>query len=262
MQDSPASVLFYHAAAHHFDGRLVRDDVGPVPHESRCPQVFARRHALQGTQHPQMLGIAHIDHVQVATLDAAREGHDPKGRALEVHMEAPLRLSKQLDLASFDHRACRVGNDNCIGGYGGVIGISQSQQYLSNCLFKGNRAKYGGAIYADATSRSDISYSVLVDNIGDSFAGALFFITPSNADVRNCIFRGNQPDQINAIGGEMTVAYCNIQGGWSGAGSNIIDVDPCFNVPCAGDRPRRQLLCSAQSHVRPATALLRDVPHY
>jgi hypothetical protein len=47
--------------------------------------------------------------------------------------------------------------------------------------------------------------------------------------LNNSILWGDSPDEIvDAFGAETTVSYSDVQGGWSGAGSNNIDEDPLF----------------------------------
>jgi len=104
------------------------------------------------------------------------------------------------------------GNSAGIWG-GGLSSTLNSFPTITNCTFSGNTAPVGGGIYT-------------TDAIGG------FSVTV----VVNTISWGNNPDQIGDEGGATTtVNYSDVQGGWSGAGSNNIDADPLFVDPNNGD---------------------------
>jgi hypothetical protein len=51
----------------------------------------------------------------------------------------------------------------------------------------------------------------------------------SSPTVTNCIFRGDEPNEIvNYNNSNPTVTYSNVDGGWADANNTNIDADPCF----------------------------------
>ncbi len=103
--------------------------------------------------------------------------------------------------------------DNCLiasgvaGNRGAIYGVGGSQKFV-NCTFSGNSAA---------------EYAVLFNEYD---SGAAF---------TNCIVWGNQSGNTNDIQVQGTVSYSDIQGGWTGSGSNNISADPLFVDPVAGD---------------------------
>src|SRR5262249_12813458 len=94
-----------------------------------------------------------------------------------------------------------VGNSS--DDFGGAMGSSASNPTILNCTFSGNWASYGGAIESELSSSSVLT---------------------------NCIPGGHRETagwEFNSgAGGAITATYCDIQGGWDGAGSGNIDTDP------------------------------------
>ena len=112
-------------------------------------------------------------------------------------------------------------------------GVADAQ--IVNSLFHDNDADdHGGAI--DAASRDpaviDVINCTFVNNsAGDEEGGAIRVEDPEVGDgptvlITNCILWDNSPDQIEEIGGELTVRYSNVQGSW--AGTENINAAPTF----------------------------------
>lgn len=99
---------------------------------------------------------------------------------------------------------------------------------IVNCLFAGNVAGADGGGIGNDTSSPEVINCTFVANKADD-GGGMYGKTQSAAGVTNCIFRSNSPDQIYDDKTITTAAYCNIDGGWPGAGN--IDADPCFANP-------------------------------
>ena len=54
--------------------------------------------------------------------------------------------------------------------------------------------------------------------------------------VRNCVLWGDlAEEEIDDATGNAVVSYSDVQGGWTGAGSNNIDADPLFQDPANGN---------------------------
>jgi len=116
---------------------------------------------------------------------------------------------------------------------GGAILVVGTGATMRNCIFAGNHALgYGGAV-ADAgylyppTPR--ITSCTFWDNVAHESGGALSD-GPGRAVVSDCILWGNSPNQIQ---GGSTVVYCDVQGGWPGAGN--FSADPQFVNAPGGD---------------------------
>ncbi|MCA9244771.1 MAG: hypothetical protein KDA32_12485 [Phycisphaerales bacterium] len=124
---------------------------------------------------------------------------------------------------------------------------------LIDCLLLGNSATgLGGAIYNRSNSEPNdepargnsdpvIRNCTVTGNTAGSSGGGMFStkVIASNAPtpkVRNSIFWGNSGGEIvDSAGSATTVDYSDIEGSWSGVGSNNINSDPRFSDPAAGD---------------------------
>jgi len=107
-------------------------------------------------------------------------------------------------------------------GAGGGMYNKNSNPIIINCLFDANVGTDGGGMRNSNSSPVIINCSFVANSSG-------FFNTTSNLTIKNCIVWGNGSLQIfdNPLS-VTTVSYSDIQGGWSGAGSNNIDADPLF----------------------------------
>ena len=139
--------------------------------------------------------------------------------------------------------SCRlIGNS---AGSGGGISSWYSWIWACDTLFAGNSASYGGAarFYHDI---SFVDYPVEFANC--TFAenesndqGALYFgFSPSipyfgTVDLTNCILRNGGNEISIELESPITLSYCNIEGGWDGAGEGNFDADPLFVDPDGAD---------------------------
>ena len=100
---------------------------------------------------------------------------------------------------------------------------------LINCLFAANTADaHGGAIDSGGPTLEVINCT-FAENSALNGGGAVSSEVPSQVTIHNSILWGNIPDQIQEGGGSLIIVnYSDVQYGWFGAGSNNIDVDPCF----------------------------------
>ncbi len=118
------------------------------------------------------------------------------------------------------------GNMTGFLGLGGGMYNDNSSPTVTNCTFSGNTASGGGGMYNSDSSPT-------VTNCTFSGNAAIFGGGMANSNssptVTNCIFWDDSPTEIvDAEGSISTVRYTDIQGGWTGAGSNNIDADPMF----------------------------------
>ncbi len=107
-------------------------------------------------------------------------------------------------------------------GAGGGMYNRNSSPIIINCLFDANVGTQGGGMRNFASSPTIVNCSFIANSSG-------FFNSTSNVTIKNCIVWANGSLQIfdNPLS-VTTVSYSDIQGGWSGAGSNNIDADPLF----------------------------------
>lgn len=139
--------------------------------------------------------------------------------------------------------------DNSTPTRGGAIhNTNSTDPTIVNCIFARNSASYGGAIL-NASGDVTLVNCTLIDNVADSVddatGGGLCVYDASQTVIYNCILRGNSPSQIGMFPGSTPeVSYSNIEDGWSGDGSDNIDVDPAFVDPESDDlRLRSESLC-------------------
>jgi len=110
---------------------------------------------------------------------------------------------------------------------GGGIRCLGADPIITNCVIAGNRADAGAGLWLHE-SKATIANCTIVDNVGVVPGGGLY--CDSDAVIVSSIVWGNQPQQIAvALPGGLSVAYSDVQGGWSGVGN--LDADPCFAMP-------------------------------
>ena len=120
------------------------------------------------------------------------------------------------------------------GGDGGAMANWNSALILSNCIFADNSTHTGsiptsgGAVFNTGTSPV-FTHCTFYGNSSDS-GGAISATGPASSTLVNTILWGNTPD---AIDGPASVRYCDVQGGYTGAGN--LDVDPLVVDVAGGD---------------------------
>ena len=118
------------------------------------------------------------------------------------------------------------GNSTGFLGLGGGMYNDNSSPTVTNCTFSDNTATDGGGMYNIDSSPTvtNCTFSGNADLVGGGMSNS-----NSSPTVTNCIFWGDSRTEIVDLAGSIsTVRYTDIQGGWTGAGSNNIDVDPMF----------------------------------
>ncbi len=109
--------------------------------------------------------------------------------------------------------------------YGSTVSIDTS-------LFTGNVGKgSGGAALSNLfDSTMAVTNCTFTANTGNN-EGALG-VFQSDTTVTNCIFWNDSPREIAHFdSGTTTVSFSNVQGGWTGPGTDNINADPVFNSP-------------------------------
>jgi hypothetical protein len=108
-----------------------------------------------------------------------------------------------------------VADQNMDIASGGGISNFESNLTITNCTFAGNRAAAPGFGFCLGVGGGMATYG-------------------TETSVANCIFWGNIGDMGGEIAGEAAVTYSDVEGGWSGGGSNNIDADPLFVLGASG----------------------------
>jgi hypothetical protein len=123
---------------------------------------------------------------------------------------------------------------------GGGISLFLGFPEITNCLIAGNEARHGGGIM-NQKSTAKITNCTIANNAASGYGGGLnCFYPTAQTTVTNCIVWNNAaatdgPAILDQSGAVTVVRYTDVEGGWSGAGSNNIDMDPSFVDPIGED---------------------------
>jgi len=117
-------------------------------------------------------------------------------------------------------------------GKGGGINLISCDAYLANNIVCNNQANEGGGIYCHNGNYTLIN-NTIANNQAFETGGGIYTNYNAEVEILNSIFWGN--NAINGAqvydGGNTTVSYCDVQGGFSGTGTGNIDSDPEFISP-------------------------------
>ncbi len=111
------------------------------------------------------------------------------------------------------------------GREGGGVMLHTGAPTFTNCAITDNSANEGGGIFVYYASPT-LTNCTLSGNRADWDAGGGIYCDDKTVQMRNSVLWGNSPEQVSLGGGSAELTYCNIQGGWAGAGN--IDVEPLF----------------------------------
>ncbi len=120
---------------------------------------------------------------------------------------------------------CAINGNSTRGNGGGIYCYYDTPATLTNCTCSGNHARSGGGIYCG--DNATITNCTITGNAADQDGGGIH--CSGNPTLANCILWDNLPQEILTYSGSAVVTYCDIKGGWSGAGN--IDTDPLFAFP-------------------------------
>jgi len=117
-----------------------------------------------------------------------------------------------------------ISHNTAFGAGGGIECIDNSSPAIINNVIAGNtvQAATGGGIYCGYSSTPAITNNTVFGN--SALNGGGIFCYSSRPSIYNSIFWDNSPDQIGGV--NLTVANCDVQGGYSGPGN--INADPLF----------------------------------
>ena len=131
------------------------------------------------------------------------------------------------------------------GGFGGALALGSGG--LTACVLSGNQATFGGALWIGGSAGTMATNCILAGNAA-ALGGAVYSsVNIAAGDFENCTVAQNSPDAFNAFtglihdsivysnGNEIVagtaapfVSYCDVRGGYTGPGTNNLNVDPQF----------------------------------
>jgi hypothetical protein len=118
--------------------------------------------------------------------------------------------------------------------HGGGVLMTGANALIANCSFSNNLAEIGGGVAA-----GDPGSIVACSFYGNQGCGCQEEDgAMSNWEISNSVFWNNSPLQVANLQSdpeEFILTSCDIQGGWSGPGSNNFSADPLFVQPGSGD---------------------------
>jgi len=112
---------------------------------------------------------------------------------------------------------------------GGGIYNSSGSPLVTNCIFSGNTAENGGALYNLSNAR--VVNCTFTNN--STTTGGGIHNQGGTLTLTNCILWNNRPVEVRVVIGTVSVSYSNIKGGFTGEGN--IDADPLFADADNGD---------------------------
>jgi len=129
---------------------------------------------------------------------------------------------------------CTFSGNTASWDGGGMCNYDNASPTVTNCTFSGNTAGLGAGggmlnYYASPT----VTNCTFSGNTADWGAGGGMFNYCASPTVTNCILWGDAPNEIYNSESTPIVTYCDVQGGYTGAGN--IDADPLFVDPNQAD---------------------------
>ncbi|MCK5612241.1 right-handed parallel beta-helix repeat-containing protein, partial [Candidatus Pacearchaeota archaeon] len=134
-----------------------------------------------------------------------------------------------------------IGNSTYMGGgaiYNNGSAYPEGSLTADNCLFVGNSTgSLGGAISTgfltdDSVSIRNCTFTCNTATGYESselWADAIYVRTDYTVEITNCIIWNGEKPIRDGWGGNITVSYSDVEGGWTGTGN--IDSDPLFVNP-------------------------------
>jgi hypothetical protein len=126
--------------------------------------------------------------------------------------------------------SCKITNN--LGDHGGAIYCKGSFPTVNNTLIANNTSLSEtprcGGVCCDQSGAIRLRNCTIVNNS----PGGIFAASWDGMQVTNTIVWGNDMYQIQTDESWPTVTFCDVQGGWAGAGN--MDVDPSFLRPSTG----------------------------
>lgn len=124
---------------------------------------------------------------------------------------------------------CTISGNSSKSYGGGIMCDMDSRPVFKNCLVTGNAA-YAGAGMISTDSQPELINCTLAGNIADPSREGIL-LQNSLAVLTNCIHWDNVPARVQIQGATTSnplATYCDIEGGWPGAGHHNLNQDPLF----------------------------------
>jgi hypothetical protein len=123
-------------------------------------------------------------------------------------------------------RNCRILDNVSSYSSGGILCSDGSFYWIVNNVIVGNTAPIdGGGFQSRGSAQATLENCAITGN--SSWRGEGVMNVSTTPDIFNCIIWDNGTEEIgNSAGGNPSVTYCNVKGGWPGEGN--IDEDPLF----------------------------------
>jgi predicted outer membrane repeat protein len=129
---------------------------------------------------------------------------------------------------------CTISGNRAIDAGGAIRYAGSTGGVHANCTITDNTAIDGAGVYYD---RDNGDHSFVNCTISGNKAlrdgGGLYCTDGVSLEVRNCVLWANIPEQVFLDVGDVECQFCDIQGGWAGAGN--IDAEPFFVDPDGPD---------------------------
>lgn len=99
--------------------------------------------------------------------------------------------------------------------YGGGLYTDNNNVTITNCIFRYNRAEWGGGIFVNQNRNPAISNSLFLSNFSNQGGGGIYLWNYTSSVIRNCIFDSNHCNGTTADwytgGGLGTQSYCSVK---------------------------------------------------
>ncbi|SFE70904.1 S8 family serine peptidase [Spirosoma endophyticum] len=132
------------------------------------------------------------------------------------------------------YSAFAANSTTSTGSAGGGVYNDASSPTLVNCFFQLNNSQYGGGVANFNTSNPTLTNCSFSGNSAALVGGGIYNYNGSSPTIKNSIIWGNstevssQPASSTISVSVPLLTYSIIQGGWSGSGSNNLNLDPRF----------------------------------
>jgi hypothetical protein len=127
------------------------------------------------------------------------------------------------------------------GSLGGGVYNAASSPTLTNCFFQINSSQYGGGLVNSDNSNPTLTNCSFSGNSAALVGGGIYNYNGSSPTIKNSIIWGNssevtnEPASTTIAASNPVLTYSIIKGGWSGTGSNNLNLDPRFvSQPAVG----------------------------
>ena len=209
-------------------GRGVRIDSGEGP-DTILNGFTVRNGQVTGLGWPECVGGGILCRNASPTIESCIvTGNQAKsGGGIYVSQGTPTIINTQI----VDNAANMIGVEG--GNGGGIQAHDNSTPVLINCLITGNSCDGYGAgvcVWGGPPPRPTLLHCTITENTAGVYGGCVYIPANGEAEMTNSICWENNapsyPEIFIRTGGDVTVEYSDILGGWPGEGN--IDADPLF----------------------------------